>query len=125
MAYMFDEVGSQEAEAVIFGTDPVAVPFIALMEVEYKLLRNEPHRARERMVSLLSWPMEVVESNPDWRAEAARVKAQGKLSLADAWMASLALIRDAELVHKDPEFDTVPELKALRLPYDSPGRSSN
>jgi hypothetical protein len=33
-------------------------------------------------------------------------------------MAALAVLEDAELVHKDPEFDAVPGLRAVRLPYD-------
>jgi hypothetical protein len=37
--------------------------------------------------------------------------------VADAWICGLARLLDAELVHKDPEYDTVPDLKALQLPY--------
>jgi predicted nucleic acid-binding protein len=48
----------------------------------------------------------------------ARIKAWGRISLADAWVAALALLNDAELVHKDPEFDSVLGLRALKLPYD-------
>jgi predicted nucleic acid-binding protein len=47
---------------------------------------------------------------------AAEVKSRGGLSVADAWIASLALLHDAELVHKDPEFDAVEGLRAHRLP---------
>jgi predicted nucleic acid-binding protein len=65
-----------------------------------------------------AWPVESVESYLSWRRAAARVKAQGKVSFAAAWVAALALLRDAELVHKDPEFDAVTGLKTLRLPYD-------
>ena len=57
----------------------------------------------------------VVESDPDWRSAAAGVKSRGRISIADAWVASLALMRDAKLVHKDPEFDAVEELKAPAL----------
>lgn len=55
--------------------------------------------------------------DPEWRKAAARLKARAGLSLGDAWNASLALLLDAELVHKDPEFDDVKGLKSLRLPY--------
>ena len=47
--------------------------------------------------------------------EAARVKASGQLSLADAWMAALALLHDAQLVHTDPEFDNVAGLRSVKL----------
>ena len=47
--------------------------------------------------------------------EAARIKGGGQLSLADAWMAALALLRDAQLVHQDPEFDNVADLRSVKL----------
>jgi predicted nucleic acid-binding protein len=100
------------------------MPFIVLMEVEYKLLRElgMGRETDEQMATLLHWPVQIIESDPDWRRAAARIKAEGKVSFADAWVASLALLNDAELVHKDPEFDAVADLKAIRLPYDRPTR---
>lgn len=99
----------------------VFVPFIALMETEYQLLRRlNLVEAQETLLLVEEWPMQIEESNPQWRHEAARVKAAGRLSLADAWVASLAILRGSELVHKDPEFDRVQGLRALRLPYKRP-----
>jgi predicted nucleic acid-binding protein len=89
------------------------------MEIEYKLLRKAPRAKVNEVLGLVAtWPITIRESDPEWRTQAAAVKAAGRISLADAWIASLALLLDAELVHKDPEFDKVPRLKALRLPYD-------
>ena len=97
----------------------VYVPFIAMMEVEYQFLREMSEDDVDYWLNVaLNWPVELVESNPEWRHAAAQVKAPGKISLADAWVASLALLNDAELVHKDPEFEDVPNLKHLKLPYD-------
>jgi predicted nucleic acid-binding protein len=94
----------------------IAVPFLALMETEYKLLRQvSAEDADVALQVILQWPVDVVESHEPWRRAAARVKAGGGLSVADAWMASLALISDAQLLHKDPEFDAVPELRSERL----------
>ncbi len=59
----------------------------------------------------------VRESTPEWRHEAARVKATSRLSLADAWVSSLAILYRGQLIHKDPEFDQVDGLEMLRLPY--------
>lgn len=121
MAVLQGEPGAEQVQALI-GDRDVALPFVSLMEVEYKLLRRLPALAGEAMRDVLAWPVEVVESDARWRREAARVKARGGLSFADAWVASLALLRDAELVHKDPEFESVPDLKMLRLPYDREAR---
>ena len=124
IAYLYDEPGSDIAEAVIFGGSEIRIPFIALMEVEYKFHRElgDELEVAKSMAALNHWPTLVVESDLQWRQQAARVKARGKLSLADAWVAALALINDATLVHKDPEFETVANLKDVKLPYDRDAR---
>ena len=101
----------------------VVLPFVALMEVEYQLLRRLPQAAAQRNIQTVeTLPVQIRESTSEWRHDAARVKAKGGLSLADAWIAALAIMEGAELVHKDPEFDQVPELRSLRLPYRGPSR---
>lgn len=46
------------------------------------------------------------------------LKADHRLSVADAWIAALAEERGATLVHKDPEFEQVEAtIKVLKLPY--------
>jgi predicted nucleic acid-binding protein len=122
MAVLLDESGAAEVRTAVYGSGHVLLPFIALMEIEYKLLQRKPEIAEASLSILGAWPVEVAESNYAWRRRAARVKSESKLSLGDAWIASLALIIDAELIHKDPEFDAVASLKHLRLPYTQPTR---
>ncbi|MDE3075467.1 MAG: PIN domain-containing protein [Chloroflexota bacterium] len=100
----------------------ILIPFLVLMEVEHTLLRHGP-AARVDMALLLveQWPATFVESDVAWRHEAARIKAANGLSVADAWIAALAKLREAILVHKDPEFDGVQGLDVLRLPYKPAG----
>ncbi|HMW21732.1 MAG TPA: PIN domain-containing protein [Nitrosomonas sp.] len=45
------------------------------------------------------------------------IKATHPLSIADAWIAATALELEITLVHKDPEFEHLPELLQARLPY--------
>ncbi len=104
----------------------ILVPFVALMEVQYKLLQEIPESDVAYWLNVVrAWPIEVIESSPDWGSEAARVKAMSHVSLADAWVASLALIEDAELLHKDPEFEDVAGLRMIKLTYDRDARGSN
>jgi predicted nucleic acid-binding protein len=117
MAILLDEDGADLVRDVIFTRGRVILPFIVKMEVEYKYLQERPDAAEESIDILENWPVEMSESYYSWGRASAGVKALGKISLADAWVASLALLADAELVHKDPEFDAVPDLKHLRLPY--------
>jgi len=126
MAVLLRENGAEQVRDVVYGRERVRLPFIVLMEVEYKLLQVSPGIVDESLALLDVWPVHTIESYYSWRREAARVKSRGRLSVADAWVAALALIDDAELVHKDPEFDGVDGLKAVRLPYDrdNAGRSN-
>lgn len=124
LAFVRGEPGEDEVESILLRakgetSEQLLLPFLALMEVEYILLREMPRDDVERnLVTISAWPVEVVESSEAWRRTAALIKARGGLSLADAWVASLALLHDAQLIHKDPVFDGVAGLKALRLPYD-------
>ena len=125
LALFFDEAGAEVVSDVIYGVDRVVLPFVCLMEIEYRLLRFKPEIVEESLIKIDGWPVEVAESFYSWRRGAARIKALGRISLADSWAASLALLRDAALVHKDPEFDAVPDLKVVQLPYDRDARGSN
>jgi|GEM_PF-2681352 len=98
--------------------DIVYLPFIALMELEYLMLRKFSPEETMAVLGLVSaWPVLIVESMEEWRHQAAKVKSEVPVSLADAWIASLAMLKGAELVHKDPEYDKVLNLLTMKLPY--------
>lgn len=96
----------------------VYIPFMVLMELEYLLLRKiSPGETLAILTMVRAWPIEVVESTEEWRHQAAMIKSQTPLSVADAWIASLAMLNQAELMHKDPEYEQVTMLSMVRLPY--------
>ena len=68
----------------------------------------------------LTLPITWIHESEQLLNKAAEVKALHRLSLADAWIAACALLHDAELVHKDPEFDAV-AAQQLLLPYKPKG----
>jgi predicted nucleic acid-binding protein len=95
----------------------VLLPFMTIMEVAYVLRRTMSASDVEHATAALrEWPVTIAESSPEWGQAAAELKSRGGLSVADAWIASLALLHDARLVHKDPEFDAVEGLRSHRLP---------
>jgi predicted nucleic acid-binding protein len=121
MALLQNEPSASQVRAILETSRAervqVYLPFMTLMEVEYLMIRRLQRRQLNEVMGMIrTWPVTVFESTPEWRARAATLKATGGLSLADAWIASLALLLNAELVHKDPEYDAVPGLKAVRLP---------
>ena len=91
--------------------------FISLMEILYRVWQDEGQtEARLAYAQCLALPLTVVHENTPLLEQAAAVKAMHRLSVADAWIAATALLTDATLVHKDPEFEPVP-LPQHRLPY--------
>jgi len=117
MAVLQAEDGAQTVRELIDGGADCTLPFVVMMEIEYKLLAKRVAKVDDALNLVWSWPVSIVESDAPWGRIAAQVKAHGGLSFADSWVASLALIQDATLVHKDPEFEPVSGLKHLKLPY--------
>lgn len=108
--------GTRVRDMLLEQPSDILLPFMTLMEAEYVLARTFPPSQVDQFIATLRGVgAPVVESNPAWGAAAARLKARGGLSLADAWIASLALMYDAELLHKDPEFERVEGLRSKRL----------
>ena len=123
LCLLFGEDGAEDVSELLQkagsgSTVKILVPFIALMEVDYWLLRRlPPEEVAGIMLRLEICTVTIVESYPEWRHQAAKLKSSAVLSVADAWIASLAIIHNAQLVHKDPEFNKIPGLSALELPY--------
>lgn len=122
LTVLHDEPGTQTVTQLLENARSrgagVYLPFMTLMELEYQSLRRFGSGESRRIMGLVKdWPIEIVQSTEDWRHEAAIIKATAPVSVADAWICGLARLLDAELVHKDPEYDSVPYLKTLPLPY--------
>ena len=92
--------------------------FMTLMEVYYRVWKDEDAQAgRLAYQTCLALPVEWVHESSALLERAASIKALHPLSLADAWIAASALELGATLVHKDPEFESLPGLIEERLPY--------
>jgi ribonuclease VapC len=66
----------------------------------------------------LALPIEWLHNTETLLVKAAQFKASYPLSIADAWIAACASEHSAVLLHKDPEFKTVPVSQEL-LPLKS------
>jgi predicted nucleic acid-binding protein len=92
--------------------------FMSQMELMYRVWKDEGEEAGRSAYSLcLRLPIAWLHESPELLERAAAIKACFPLSLADAWIAAAALQLDAILVHKDPEFEKVADLKQESLPY--------
>lgn len=117
-----DEPGAtQVAELLAEATSGDAIcygSFITLMEVLYRVWKNEGEAVGRAAYHLCNnLPIQWIHESSELLERAAEVKATQPLSLADAWIAATALELGAALVHKDPEFESLPGLLEVRLPY--------
>ena len=89
----------------------VYVSFMSRMELLYRIAASEDADAAATALRLLdALPLQWVTCEPPILIEAARLKQNGGLSVADAWIAATASLRQAILVHKDPEFSALQNL---------------
>ena len=114
-----DEPGADRVEAAL-RLESTLVPWPVLLETHYILLRDEGQAEADRCIALLKqlgvtiiWGMDEATM-----LTAARIKAQHRVSLADALIAAFAVRAGAVLVHKDPEFESLAGLLVMEpLPY--------
>lgn len=115
LALRGDEPGADRVERLIQQAQKnqvqLLISFMTRMEVLYRVWREEgPEAAREALRLIDSFPIEWVSCGPEILETAARLKAQGKLSVADSWIGATAIVREATLIHKDPEFRNFKEI---------------
>jgi len=123
LALIEDEEGADFVQQILekakSGEVDILVSFMSFMEVTYITLQERDlGEADERVNLMAALPITRVESNSSLGILAAELKAQYRISVADAWIAALAKERNATLVHKDPEFEQLEGvIQALKLPY--------
>ena len=123
LSFIEDETGVEIVQKVLeeadAGESEVLTSFMSFMEVHYITQQERGiQEAEERTALMMALPIVRVDSNESQGIMAAKLKAEHRLSVADCWIAALAIERQAVLVHKDPEFEQVEtRLQVLSLPY--------
>ena len=113
----FEIVRATLAEAAK-GKCEVRVAQISLTEIANSVCRDyDEATAREDIRLLKELAVSIEAPTNEQCIEAGLLRRIVKLSTANAVIAVQAMAAGAELVHKDPEFETVPGLKQRRLPY--------
>ena len=116
LALRSDEPGAARVEALLragrAGRTSILLSFMTRMEMLYRIAADEdPEAARDAVRLIDAAGVRWVSCDPNILDEAARLKAGGGLSVADAWIAATAVTHDAVLVHKDPEMLGVQHLQ--------------
>jgi len=118
LAFLEGEVDMERVKAVLKdaeqGRCQVYLSWINLGEVMYITERERGQlKARETLALIQSFPLQMADVTPQTVLDAAHVKANHRLSYADAFAVVTALDRDAIVLTGDPEFETVKSLVAI------------
>lgn len=123
IAFIHNEYGSDAIQKILDDARRqkvhVYVSFMTFTEVYYMIWRYKGEEAaKDVMVTMEAMPLECVHSNHQLSLNAGRIKANYKLSLADAFIAATAIEKQAILIHKDPELEPMAKyVETVRLPY--------
>ena len=127
LAYIEDEEGAEKVESLLAQAEEeraiLLVSFITYTEIFYITLRERGEETAAEHIDLLDQlPLIRLESDPPTSIIAGRFKAQYSISLGDCWIAALAEMYEAQLIHKDPEFEAVSDqIELIPLPYKQSG----
>jgi len=117
-----DEAGAEEVAKILMQAEAETVKvfgcFMTLMEIFYRVWKDENEvEGKLAYAQCQSLPIEWIHESTELLEQAARLKANYRLSLADAWIAASAVLQEACLIHKDPEFNALDLVKQRPLPY--------
>lgn len=122
-AFIEDEEGAESVESLLIeaekGNVTVYLSFISLTEVFYITKKEKGEQeALERLRLIQSLAVHIQESEEPLNIMAGVLKADYRISLADAFIAALCQYHQGIIVHKDPELEQLaPLMQELRLPY--------
>jgi len=125
LAYIENEPGSNEIEGLFNrALDSEAILFVSsvsYIEVFYISWREQGEEvAIERLELLDDLPLHQEPLAESLIEIVGEIKVKGAMSFADCCIAGLAKLKQATLVHKDPEYEQIEnEIIQLRLPYKS------
>ena len=122
LALWNEEDGANTVEKILRerpGHRKIYVSFMTFMECRYRLWKDEGRNAADEILRALSLlPVIRVDVDDSLLLTASELKAQHNISVADSWIIATAIVFNAMLVHKDPEFDALSDRVAMkRLPY--------
>ena len=120
-SFIEDEAGADRVEKALKQSTTL-LPWLVLLETYYITLQEEGQAEADRRIALIKQlKVKIVwDMDEPTLLTAGRLKADHRVSLADAVIAAFAIRRAAVLMHKDPEFEALTGLLPMEsLPYKS------
>jgi predicted nucleic acid-binding protein len=115
VSFVSDEAGASRVQQVLSAAEEgrcrALLSLISLTETAYIVERRHGLPGTQRILSLIEdLPVEVVGVDRQAALAAAHIKAHHAMSLADAFVAALALAEGGTILTGDPEFRSVEQL---------------
>ena len=112
LAYLAEEEGADVVEDLLNkaenGKVSLYLNYVNLGEVYYITFREKDvNEANESIVLVKRMPIEFVPVDERIALIAGRIKATYSMSYADAFVVATAIIKEAEIVTGDPEFESI------------------
>ncbi|MBC7589105.1 MAG: type II toxin-antitoxin system VapC family toxin [Chitinophagaceae bacterium] len=122
LAYFRGEVGGEQIEKLlnetVAGKHTLHMTCINAGEVYYMAYRNYgANKAALVWKALHQFPIHIIEVDMIFTLKAANIKAQHKLSFADAFAAALTITKKATLITGDNEFDSLVGEAGFKVKY--------
>lgn len=119
LTYIEDETGASRVKTIL-KKEKATIPWPALMELFYITTRERGQDEAELRLAILKHSHAEILWDVDETTmlTAAKIKATHQVSFADAIIAGIAIRKNATLVHKDPEFESLGgKIQMEILPY--------
>lgn len=118
IAYLRNEPGADQVDAIL--NDPRQERWLSainLGEIYYVAARRTDMLEDDVLSDVLSMPLTVVDASTLFALDAARIKAQYRLSYADCFAVALAQQVRASVVTGDPEFEPLEQAGKLSVEW--------
>jgi predicted nucleic acid-binding protein len=112
LAYLAEEEGADVVEDLLNRAESGGVNlylnYVNLGEVYYITFREKDvNEANETIVLVKRMPIEFVQVDERIALISGRIKATYSMSYADAFVAATAIVKEADIVTGDPEFESI------------------
>ena len=114
LTYMKEEPGWQKVRDLLWDAynkkHQIFINCVNLGEIYYIIYRENGAVVADKALTMIKlWPMKIVNVKEDLAIIAGRMKAENKISYADAYVIATALVKRAVIVTGDKEFKSVEE----------------
>ncbi len=122
IAHFRKETGSDQISSLLseisIGDKEGFISVINVGEVYYMLYRKAGKEIAEKSLSIIkTLPLKIVDVDFEATYQASQLKSRFRISFADAFAASLTMVKKGTLITGDPEFKNLQKVKDFKVHF--------